>query len=166
MATALADLGLRRQDRIAVLGTNSLEFAEVPAAGQMRTGSTDRVLLCVPLFYLVDRKKDVIVSGGENVYSQQVEDAVITHPAVGACAVIGVPDERWGEAVCVVVVPTGAGEVTLAGLQEHVRVQLARHKAPRALHVVDALPTLPTGKVDKKRLRTLFASGAASSPAP
>jgi acyl-CoA synthetase (AMP-forming)/AMP-acid ligase II len=109
------------------------------------------------LLYLVDRRKDVIISGGENIYSQQVEEAVSTHPAVAACAVIGVPDERWGEAVCAVVVARSDAALTLPELQDHVRSTLARYKAPRQLRLMDALPVLATGKVDKKQLRARFA---------
>lgn len=106
------------------------------------------------LLYLVDRKKDVIISGGENVYSPEVEDAIGTVQGVSACAVIGVPDEKWGEAVCAVVVPSAAGaSPTLETVQDGVRETLARYKVPRRLVLLDELPVLPSGKVDKKRLR-------------
>ena len=105
------------------------------------------------LLYLVDRKKDVVISGGENVYSPEVEDAVSSLDGVAACAVIGVPDERWGEAVCAVVVPNAGATLTLQAVQEHVRSRLAGYKVPRRLVVVDELPVLASGKVDKKRLR-------------
>jgi acyl-CoA synthetase (AMP-forming)/AMP-acid ligase II len=110
------------------------------------------------LLHLVDRKKDVIISGGENVYSVEVEEAVLSHPAVAACAVVGVPDQRWGEAVCAVVVLAGAGELDLESLRAHVATQIARYKAPRVVEVVDELPVLATGKIDKKALRTRFAA--------
>ncbi|MDV3124533.1 AMP-binding protein [Mycobacterium sp. 21AC1] len=105
------------------------------------------------LLYLVDRKKDVIISGGENVYSPEVEDAVSALDAVAACAVVGVPDDRWGEAVCAVVVPTAGAAPTLETLQEGIRESLARYKIPRRLVLVAELPVLASGKVDKKRLR-------------
>jgi acyl-CoA synthetase (AMP-forming)/AMP-acid ligase II len=111
------------------------------------------------LLYLVDRKKDVVISGGENVYSPEVEDAVSALDAVAACAVIGVPDERWGEAVCAVVVPNADAALTLEAVQEHVRARLAGYKVPRRLVVVDELPVLASGKVDKKRLRADLAAG-------
>nr|WP_170306049.1 AMP-binding protein [Mycolicibacter kumamotonensis] len=108
------------------------------------------------LLYLVDRKKDVIVTGGENVYSPEVEDVVCGLDGVAACTVIGVPDDRWGEAVCAVVVPHPGVIVTLDAVQDLVRQRLAGYKVPRRLVTVDELPVLASGKVDKKRLRTEF----------
>jgi len=105
------------------------------------------------LLYLVDRKKDVIISGGENVYSPEVEDVISTVDGVAACAVVGVPDDRWGEAVCAVVVPSAGASPSLEALQEGVRKRLARYKVPRRLVLVTELPILASGKVDKKRLR-------------
>jgi len=105
------------------------------------------------LLYLKDRKKDVIISGGENIYSPEVEDAVSAVDGVAACAVVGVPDDRWGEAVCAVVVPCSGASPTLETVQEGVRQRLARYKVPRRLVVVDDLPVLASGKVDKKQLR-------------
>ena len=105
------------------------------------------------LLYLVDRKKDVIITGGENVYSPEVEEAVGAHEAVAECAVVGVPDERWGEAVAAVVVPRAGSTVTLAELQDLASKTLARYKLPKRLVIVDELPRLSSGKVDKKRLR-------------
>ncbi|HME75885.1 MAG TPA: AMP-binding protein [Mycobacterium sp.] len=105
------------------------------------------------LLYLMDRKKDVIISGGENIYSPEVEDAVCAVGGVAACAVIGVPDDRWGEAVCAVVVPHSGASLTLETVQEGVRRRLARYKVPRRLVLVADLPLLVSGKVDKKRLR-------------
>ncbi|MDT5002132.1 MAG: hypothetical protein QOK12_4237 [Mycobacterium sp.] len=105
------------------------------------------------LLFLVDRKKDVIISGGENVYSPEVEDAISALDGVVACAVVGIPDEKWGEAVCAVVVPGDGAPPTLEALQDGVRERLARYKAPRRLVLVADLPVLPSGKVDKKRLR-------------
>jgi acyl-CoA synthetase (AMP-forming)/AMP-acid ligase II len=120
--------------------------------GWCRTGDMGR-LDGRGLLYLVDRKKDVIISGGENVYSPEVEDAVCAVDGVAACAVVGVPDERWGEAVCAVVVPRSGASPTLETVQEGVRERLARYKVPRRLVLVDDLPVLASGKVDKKRLR-------------
>ncbi len=105
------------------------------------------------LLYLVDRKKDVIISGGENVYSPEVEDVISAIEGVRSCAVVGVRDDRWGEAVCAVVVPTAGAEPTLESLQDGVRQRLARYKVPRRLVLVAELPVLPSGKVDKRRLR-------------
>ncbi|WP_261554235.1 class I adenylate-forming enzyme family protein [Frankia tisae] len=117
------------------------------------------------LLHLVDRKKDVIISGGENIYSLEVEDAVLTHPAVVQCAVVGVPDERWGEAVCAVVVLAPGAELTSGELREHVATRIARYKSPRSAVVVDELPVLPTGKIDKKALRARLAAAPREVPA-
>lgn len=117
------------------------------------------------LLFLVDRKKDVIISGGENVYSPEVEDALSALDAVAACAVVGVPDEKWGEAVCAVVVPSHAASPTLEALQDGVRQRLARYKVPRRLVLLDELPVLPSGKVDKKRLRAELAANVRSGDA-
>jgi acyl-CoA synthetase (AMP-forming)/AMP-acid ligase II len=110
------------------------------------------------LLYLVDRKKDVIISGGENVYSPEVEDAVAAVDGVAACAVVGVPDEKWGEAVCAVVVSSVGTAPTLEALQDGVRQRLARYKVPRRLVIRAELPLLASGKVDKKRLRAELTS--------
>jgi acyl-CoA synthetase (AMP-forming)/AMP-acid ligase II len=110
------------------------------------------------LLYLVDRKQDVIISGGENVYSPEVEDALSAVDGVAACAVVGVPDDRWGEAVCAVVVPAAGASPTLEALQGGVRQRLARYKVPRRLVLLSDLPVLASGKVDKKRLRAELAA--------
>src|ERR1700738_2906381 len=98
------------------------------------------------LLYLMDRKKDVIISGGENIYSPEVEDAVCAVDGVAACAVVGVSDDRWGEAVCAVVVPRKGASLTLDSVQEGVRQRLARYKVPRRLLLVADLPVLASGK--------------------
>jgi acyl-CoA synthetase (AMP-forming)/AMP-acid ligase II len=120
--------------------------------GWCRTGDMGR-LDGRGLLYLMDRKKDVIISGGENIYSPEVEDAVCAVDGVAACAVVGVPDDRWGEAVCAVVVPCSGVSPTLETVQEGVRQRLSRYKVPRRLVLVGDLPMLASGKVDKKQLR-------------
>lgn len=120
--------------------------------GWCRTGDMGR-LDERGLLYLVDRKKDVIISGGENIYSPEVEDAVCALGGVAACAVVGVPDDKWGEAVCAVVVPGSGATLTLETVQDGVRQQLAGYKVPRRLVLAADLPLLASGKVDKKRLR-------------
>lgn len=103
---------------------------------------------------LVDRKKDMIVSGGENIYPREVEDALLTHPQVAQVAVIGVPDARWGESVLALVVPADdTRRPAAAELIDHVRQRIASYKKPRQLIFVSALPRLATGKVDKRALR-------------
>ncbi|MEE6137577.1 AMP-binding protein [Mycobacterium sp. 050128] len=129
--------------------------------GWCRTGDMGR-LDDRGLLYLMDRKKDVIISGGENIYSPEVEDAVCAVDGVAACAVVGVPDDQWGEAVCAIVVPHSGASPTLATVQEGVRQRLARYKVPRRLVLVADLPVLPSGKVDKKRLRADLKSAGAN----
>ncbi|MEV7731413.1 acyl-CoA synthetase [Streptomyces sp. NPDC088921] len=106
-------------------------------------------------FTIVDRVKDVINSGGVLVASRQVEDALYTHDAVAEVAVIGLPDERWIEAVTAVVVPRG--EVTESELLDHVREKLAHFKAPKRVVFVDELPRNASGKILKRELRDRFA---------
>jgi fatty-acyl-CoA synthase len=106
-------------------------------------------------FTIVDRVKDVINSGGVLVASRQVEDALYTHDAVAEVAVIGLPDERWIEAVTAVVVPRG--EVTEAELLDHAREKLAHFKAPKRVVFVDELPRNASGKILKRELRDRFA---------
>ncbi|MER7949541.1 fatty acyl-CoA synthetase [Streptomyces sp. NPDC096079] len=103
---------------------------------------------------IVDRVKDVINSGGVLVASRQVEDALYTHPEVAEAAVIGLPDERWIEAVTAVVVPRG--KVTEAELLDHTRERLAHFKAPKRVFLVDALPRNASGKILKRQLRDRF----------
>ena len=111
--------------------------------------------------HVVDRAKDIVITGGENVSSREVEDVLSTHPGVRQVAVVGVPDEQWGEAVCAVVVPDGP--VTLEDLVAHTRGVLGGFKRPRRLVLVDALPTNAGGKVLKRELRELVAGEASSS---
>ncbi|MER6184750.1 acyl-CoA synthetase [Streptomyces sp. NPDC001652] len=108
-------------------------------------------------FTIVDRVKDVINSGGVLVASRQVEDALYTHDAVAEVAVIGLPDERWIEAVTAVVVPRAGEEVEEAELIAHAREKLAHFKAPKRVLFVDELPRNASGKILKRELRDRFA---------
>ncbi len=102
--------------------------------------------------YLVDRVKDMIVSGGENVYSTEVEDALATHPAVEEVAVFGVPDPRWGESVYAIVFCRGP--VTPGELIAHCREQIAGFKVPRCIELrTEPLPKSAAGKILKRELR-------------
>lgn len=103
--------------------------------------------------FLVDRLKDMIISGGENVFSAEVENAVARHAAVAACAVIGVPSEQWGEAVHAVVVLKPGSQASEAELIAHCKTLLAGYKCPRTVAFVDALPLSGAGKVLKTKLR-------------
>jgi fatty-acyl-CoA synthase len=108
--------------------------------------------------WVVDRKKDMIISGGENIYCAEVENVLAGHPAIAEVAVIGRPDERWGEVPVAIVAlgPVGQTELTLAELDGFLTERLARYKHPKALEVVEALPRNPAGKVLKTELRTRF----------
>jgi acyl-CoA synthetase (AMP-forming)/AMP-acid ligase II len=106
--------------------------------------------------FLVDRKKDMIISGGENVYSREVEQALLEHPAVRDVAVIGVPDAYWGEAVKAIVVSQAQARVDGDALIAHARRLIASYKCPKSVEFVSALPMLSTGKIDKRALRERF----------
>ena len=105
---------------------------------------------------VVDRLKDMIISGGENVYPAEVEDALYGHPGVADCAVIGVPDERWGEVGRAVVVLREGFEPDADALLEHLNARLARYKVPKSIVFTDALPRSGAGKVLKQHLRETF----------
>jgi acyl-CoA synthetase (AMP-forming)/AMP-acid ligase II len=106
---------------------------------------------------IVDRKKDMIISGGVNVYPRDVEEALATHPAVAEAAVIGVPDEKWGESVVAYVTTVGGAELTLEEADAHLRPLLAGYKIPRELVVIGSIPRNASGKVLKRELRDLHA---------
>ena len=109
--------------------------------------------------YVVDRIKDMIVTGGENVYSAEVEQAVALHPAVAACAVIGIPSDEWGESVHAVIVLAPGATVTPEEVREHCKTLIAGYKAPRSAEFVDALPVNGAGKVLKRDLRAPYWEG-------
>ncbi|HRW38229.1 MAG TPA: AMP-binding protein, partial [Aquihabitans sp.] len=106
-----------------------------------------------------DRKKDVIISGGENVSSIEVEDALFSHPAVAEVAVIGVPDEKWGELVLGLVVLAPGEEVSEDELREHCRTKLAGYKVPKRIELRDELARTATGKLQKFKLRAPYWEG-------
>jgi len=118
--------------------------------GDMATWSDDGYLL------IVDRKKDIIVSGGENISSLEVERALTAHPAVLELAVIPVPDERWGEVPKALVVLKPGAKATEAELIEFCRARLAHYKCPRSAEFLETLPRTGTGKVLKRELRKKF----------
>ena len=103
--------------------------------------------------FVVDRIKDMIISGGENVYSAEVEKVISRLPAVSSCAVIGVPDDTYGERVHAVIVLRPGQSLTLEELREHVKRQIAGYKAPRSMECVDELPVSGAGKILKRELR-------------
>lgn len=126
--------------------------------GWLRTGDMGRTDADGRLF-VVDRLKDIIVTGGENVSSREVEDALSGHPEVDQVAVVAVPDAYWGEAVCAVVVPVPGHRPTADELIGHVRGTIAGFKRPRVVLFTDSLPLTGNGKVAKDRVRA-FARAA------
>lgn len=110
-------------------------------------------------YWIVDRVKDMVITGGENVYPAEVENVLYDHPAIAEVAVIGLPDPRWGETVVAVVVPRAGDTVSLEQLREFAVDRLARYKLPTRLELIAELPRTASGKVLKYRLRERLARG-------
>jgi acyl-CoA synthetase (AMP-forming)/AMP-acid ligase II len=106
--------------------------------------------------YIVDRVKDMIISGGENVYSIEVELALLKHPGIAMAAVIGTPDLRWGEKVTALIVAKPGAELSEKDIQKHCRAHIAGYKVPKAVFFETSLPTTPSGKIQKAPLRERF----------
>jgi acyl-CoA synthetase (AMP-forming)/AMP-acid ligase II len=139
---------------------NPVATSEVMVDGWYRTGD---VATCNDegYFHIVDRERDMIISGGLNVYPAEVEAALHAHPAVLECAVFGVPDAAWGEAVQAAVVLREGAEVTEVDLIDHCREVLAGYKKPRSVAFLPELPKGPTGKILKRALRDPYWAGEA-----
>ncbi|MGH9230170.1 MAG: AMP-binding protein, partial [Acidimicrobiales bacterium] len=131
------------------------QTAEALAGGWLHTGDIAREDE-EGYYTIVDRKKDMIVSGGFNVFPREVEDVISSHPSVAAVAVIGVPDERWGEAVKAVVVPRPGAEIVADDLIELVKQAKGPVHAPKSVDVAESIPLSPLGKADKKALRSQY----------
>jgi fatty-acyl-CoA synthase len=114
--------------------------------------------------WVVDRKKDMIISGGENIYCAEVENVLAGHPRIVEVAVIGRAHERWGE-VPIAVAAVAGDELRLDDLQDFLAERLARYKHPKALEIVDALPRNPAGKVLKTELRVRYGAPPAAESA-
>lgn len=136
---------------------NTAATIEVLRDGWLRTGDMGRFDDCERIF-LVDRKKDMIISGGENIYSQEVERAVAEHPGVAQVAVIGAPDEKWGEKVVACVILHAGAQPDAADIIAHTASLIASYKKPKAVLFMEAFPALPSGKVNKVELRRLYAA--------
>jgi acyl-CoA synthetase (AMP-forming)/AMP-acid ligase II len=108
---------------------------------------------------IVDRKKDMILTGGENVYSTEVENILYMHPATLECAVVGVPDQKWGEAVKGIVVLKPGQKATAEEIIQFCKDRIARYKAPKSIDFIDALPRTGSGKIHKKGLRDKYWEG-------
>ena len=139
------------------------ENAAVFAGGWFHTG--DLALLDADGYlYIVDRLKDMIITGGEKVYPAEVERVLVTHPAIADAGVFGVPDARWGEAVRAAVVVRAGHDLDADGLRAWLRQQLAAYKVPRSFDAVAALPRNAAGKVLKRELRAQFPPSRPSNP--
>ena len=106
--------------------------------------------------YIVDRLKDMIITGGENVYSLEVEDVIYTHPDVQECAVIGSPDKEWGEIVTAFVIPQPNKTIDEKRLRGFLKSRLSSYKVPKLISIVDDFPKSPAGKILKRALRKSF----------
>ena len=111
--------------------------------------------------YILDRAKDMIISGGENIYSREIEDVILLHPAVHEVAVIGVPDETWGEAVKAIVSLKKGQNATEEEIIHFCKGHLASYKKPKSVEFIDEIPKNPYGKVLKRELREKYWIGEA-----
>lgn len=158
---AVGELVIRGPNIMAGYWKKPEATAEAMRGGWFHTGDLGRRDEA-GFYTLVDRKKDMIITGGENVYPIEVEQVMYRHPAVNEVAVIGVPDTAWGESIVAVVALVPEGRVTDAELLTWTRERVAHFKSPKRVEFVDALPRTATGKVLKRDLRELY-GGAASA---
>jgi acyl-CoA synthetase (AMP-forming)/AMP-acid ligase II len=132
--------------------------ATIDSEGWLRTGDAG-YFDADGFLYLHDRIKDMIVSGGENIYPAEVENVLLSHPVVVDAAVIGVPDPKWGETVKAIVVVAPGCEVDESDVIAHCRTNLAHYKCPTSVDTTDALPRNPSGKILKRELRAPYWAG-------
>ena len=139
------------------------ENAQVFRGGWFHTGDVG----CLDengYLFLVDRKKDMIITGGENVYSSEIEAVLYRHPGVSEAAVIGIPDDRYGEALFAVIVPKAGTSLTAEQIIEHCRAYIGGYKIPRRIALVDSLPRTAVGKVQKAVLRERYGASRWNTP--
>jgi len=159
-------LGAGSRGEIAVRGPGCMlgywnrpeETSQTLVDGWVRTGDVGR-LDSEGYLYIEDRCKDMIISGGENVYSIEVESVVTAHPEVTGCAVIGIPDEKWGERVHAVITTISGKNLDVDDLRAFCKNKIAAYKCPTSVEVVDALPLSAAGKVLKTELRRPYWAG-------
>ena len=152
--------------KVAVRGANVMlgywndpaQTAAVLRNGWMHTGD-GAYMDDEGFIFIVDRMKDMIISGGENIFSAEVENAIAGHPSVAACAVIGIPDPKWGESVHAVIVAKPGTTPAPDDIIAHCKALIAAYKCPRSIAFVDQLPLSGAGKILKTRLREPFWSG-------
>jgi acyl-CoA synthetase (AMP-forming)/AMP-acid ligase II len=155
------EICLRGESLMRGYWNNSAATIDTLRDGWMHTGDIGRVDEDGYL-YLVDRKKDMIISGGQNIYSREVEEALFAHPAVLEAAVIGVRDEKWGETVRALIVRRAEATLTEEEVIAHCRANLAGYKKPKSVMFIDELPKLASGKVNKQELRALYGESSAA----
>ena len=158
-ATEIGELWTRSaQNMVGYWNKHEETAAALTHDGWLKTGDAG-YLDADGFLFLTDRVKDMIVSGGENVYPAEVENALASHPAIAEVAVIGVPSDRWGETVKAVVVLRAGAEVAPAELISFAKGLLAGYKCPTSVDFTDVLPRNPSGKVLKKDLRQPYWAG-------
>jgi acyl-CoA synthetase (AMP-forming)/AMP-acid ligase II len=147
------ELWFRTEQRMSgYLGKPEATAETITPGGWLRTGDIGRVD-DGGFIFIEDRLKDMIITGGENVYGPEVERVIAEYPGLAEVAVIGIPDEKWGETVKAVVSPAPGETIDAEKLIEYCRARLAHYKCPRTVDVVDALPRNATGKILKRSLR-------------
>jgi len=134
------------------------ETAEIMKGGWLHTGDMG-IMDEDGYIYIVDRKKDMIISGGENIYSREVEEVLYTHPAVQEAAVVGVPDEKWGESVKAVIVLRKGMTATEDEMIDFCKERLASYKKPKSVEFWDSLPMTGSGKIMKNEIRDRYWKG-------
>ncbi len=171
MDPAGALLGTGQTGEIVVRGSlvmrgyhrNPEATAEASAHGWHHTGDIG-YLDADNYLYIVDRAKDMVITGGFNVYSTEVEQAVMQHPAVQDCAVVGLPDDKWGERVTAVIQLRPGSTVAAGEIEAFVKARLGSVKAPKQVEVWADLPRSRVGKVLKRDLRNTLIAGGGGQP--
>ena len=158
-AGEIGEIGIRGPALMKGYWKNPEATAETLRSGWLHTGDVGRMDEASYL-YILDRSKDMLISGGLNVYPREIEEVLLRHPGISEVAVIGVPDDKWGEIVKAVVVAGGNGRTpTSEEVMAFAAERLAGYKKPRLVEFVDALPKTTYGKVDKKALRARYWTG-------
>ncbi|MEZ4552091.1 MAG: AMP-binding protein, partial [Desulfobacterales bacterium] len=157
------DVGPEEMGEVLISGTNLMKgYWKRPdaTAAALKDGwlySGDMAKMDADGFlYILDRKKDMIISGGENIYPAEIEDLLLGHPKIADAGVIGCPDDKWGEAVKAVIVLKDGEELTPEQLVEWCQGKIARFKIPKKVEITSEIPRTPTGKILKRVLREQF----------